>query len=121
MHGRNVSLSSDKQVAVRLLEEYCNGYVFTNRPFQCGERIVIQILAVDKTYEGGIAFGMTCCDPKTLKIDDLPDDSDFLLDRPEYWVVNKDVCTKADVRDELSFHLTVDGRYIYIPLVGKVI
>ena len=40
----------------------------------------------------------------------LPDDSDLLLDRPEYWVVNKDVCAKAQVADELTFYLTEDGR-----------
>jgi len=40
----------------------------------------------------------------------LPDDSDLLLDRPEYWVVNKDVYAKAQVADELTFHLTEDGK-----------
>ena len=109
VHGRNVNLSSDKTIAVRSIEDYCNAYVFTPRPFQCGERMVIQVLSVDKTFEGGIAFGMTACDPSTLNPDDLPDDSDLLLDRPEYWVVNKDVCTNPEVRDELSFHLTIEG------------
>ena len=42
-HGRNVSLSSDRPIAVRSIEEYCNAYVFSPRPFTCGERIVIQV------------------------------------------------------------------------------
>ena len=42
-HGRNVSLSSDRSIAVRSIEEYCNAYVFSPRPFTCGERIVIQV------------------------------------------------------------------------------
>ena len=68
-------------------------------------------MSVDKSFEGGIAFGMTSCDPLAIKMDELPDDSDLLLDRPEYWVVNKDVCTNPEVRDELSFHLTHDGEF----------
>ena len=107
--GRNVCLSSDKTVAVRLVEEYCNGYVFTGRPIRCGEKLVIQILAVDKAYVRGLAFGMTATDPNTINTADLPDDSDLLLDRPEYWVVNKDVCANAEIGDELSFHLTEEG------------
>ena len=43
-------------------------------------------------------------------ISDLPDDADLLLDRPEYWVVHKDVCAKPDVGDELSFSLTASGQ-----------
>ena len=110
MVGRNVILSAEKTVAVRKPEEYCNGYVFTNRPLQCGEKLVIQVLSVDNTFHGGIAFGMTACDPSSLiSSSELPDDSDSLLDRPEYWVVNKDVCTNPDVADELSFHLTEEG------------
>lgn len=108
--GRNVCFSSDKMIAVRLVEEYCNGYVFTQRPLRLGERMVIQILSVDTAFVGGLAFGMTACDPKHLNTEELPDDSDLLLDRPEYWVVNKDVCSAPEVGDELSFHLTEDGK-----------
>ena len=109
--GRNVSLNMDKTIAVRLVEEYCNGYVFTNRPVRMGDKFVIQILAIDKAYQGGLTFGMTACDPSDIVSDQLPDDSDLLLDRPEYWVVNKDVCSSPEVGDELSFHMTEEGRY----------
>lgn len=107
--GRNVMLSAEKTVAVRKVDEYCNGYVFTHRPLKCGEKLVVQILAVDNTFHGGIAFGMTSCDPTCLSMQDLPDDSDMLLDRLEYWVVNKDVCVNPEVGDELSFFLTEEG------------
>jgi len=108
--GRNICLSPDHTVAVRRVEDYCNAYVFTPRPLHIRETIVIQVLSVDTAYTGGLAFGVTCCDPETLRSDMLPDDSDFLLDRPEYWIVNKDVCAKAQVADELTFHLTEDGK-----------
>jgi len=109
--GRNICLSPDCTVAVRRVEDYCNAYVFTPRPLHIRETIVIQVLSVDPAYTGGLAFGVTCCDPEGLRCDMLPDDSDLLLDRPEYWVVNKDVCAKAQVADELAFHLAEDGKH----------
>ena len=54
-------------------------------------------------YSGSLAFGLTSCDPATLDPADLPEDSDCLLDRPEYWVVSKDVANTPDTGDELSF------------------
>ena len=40
---------------------------------------------------GSLAFGLTNTDPGTFDASLLPEDSDLLLDRPEYWVVSKDV------------------------------
>ena len=115
--GRNVCLSPDKTIAVRLKHEYCNGYVFTDRPMRCGDTLVIQILSImpvgDGLHIGGLAFGMTACDPAGLRSELLPDDSDMLLDRPEYWIVNKDVCAKPRVGDELSFFFTHQGTQIW--------
>ncbi|ESO95167.1 hypothetical protein LOTGIDRAFT_117454, partial [Lottia gigantea] len=113
MCGRNVRLNPDMTIASRTMDEYCNAYAFTSRPLHCGEKIVIQILNIEQLYVGGIAFGLTVCDPASLIMDDLPDDSDYLLDRKEYWVVNKDICRKPDVGDELSFYLTSEGEVRY--------
>ena len=109
--GRNMCLSADRMVAVRRVEEYCNGYVFTCRPLRLGEKVVVQILSIDQAFTGGLTFGMTSCDVNKLLPADMPDDSDLLLDRPEYWIVNKDVCSNPEVGDELSFHLTEEGNY----------
>ena len=70
---------------------------------------MIQILSVDRTYVGGLAFGMTACDPSNVNSAELPDDSDLLLDRPEYWIVNKDVYSNPEIGDELCFHLNNEG------------
>lgn len=109
--GKNSFLTQDRCTATRVQSEYCNAYVFLQRPLRCGERVVIQVQGVDRTYVGGLAFGLTACNPDTLVGSTLPDDSDLLLDRPEYWVVNKDVCRGPDTGDELSFYLTPDGKF----------
>ena len=41
--GRNVCLSPDRTVAVRLRHALSNGYAFTSRPVLCGQRLVIQV------------------------------------------------------------------------------
>ena len=51
--GRNVCLSSDRTLAVRLVEEYCNGYVFTQRPMVCEEALIIQ---VTDRFHGNVYF-----------------------------------------------------------------
>ncbi len=60
-------------------------------------------------YQGGIAFGLTCCDPIHLRPDTLPDDSDDLLERGEYWVGIKDVAAKPNETDELAFWINESG------------
>lgn len=70
---------------------------------------VPQVVGMDTSYTGGLTVGVTACDPSLLTQNELPDDSDNLLDRPEYWVVHKDVVTTAEVGDELSFTMSNDG------------
>lgn len=111
MTGRNVFVSPDGTVAVRRANEYCNAYVFARNPCRLDDAVCVSILAIDASFSGSLAFGLTCCDPAALRPDLLPDDSDLLLDRPEYWVVNKDVCAGPEVGDQLIFHLTKEGKH----------
>lgn len=108
--GRNVRFNSNRSVASRVDTEFCQGYVFTARPLQLGERIVIQILATEPIFQGCLGLGLTSCDPATLQTGDLPDDSNFLLDRPEYWVLSKDFARSLNVGDEISFCIAPNGE-----------
>ncbi|KAL1461977.1 hypothetical protein WDU94_013835, partial [Cyamophila willieti] len=108
--GRNVRLSNDRTIASRRDTEFSQGYVFTGRPVQLGEKIVIQVLETEPRYYGALALGLTSCNPASLKPTDLPDDSNFLLDRPEYWVVSKDVANSPRVGDDLTFCITTRGE-----------
>lgn len=108
--GRNVRFNSSRSVATRIDTEFCQGYVFTARPLQLGERIVIQILATEPLFQGCLGLGLTSCDPAILQNSDLPDDSNFLLDRPEYWVLSKDFARNLNVGDEISFCIAPNGE-----------
>ena len=107
--GRNVHLDGSATVATRHEEEFAQGYVFGRHTINPGERIVIQILSNEDSYIGSLAFGLTNTDPETLNVSELPEDSDLLLDRPEYWVVSKDVANCPNSGDELSFTIKSDG------------
>lgn len=114
LSGKNIRVvDANRTIAVRADEEYCNAYVFSSRPLKCGEKIVIQVLGIERSFIGGLAVGFTACDPREVTREDLPDDSDMLLDRKEYWVVNKDVCRTPEIGDELCFHLTLNGEVRY--------
>lgn len=108
--GRNVFISHNGRVASRSDNEFCQGYVFTARPLRIGETIIVQILRKDNVYIGGLALGLTSCDPAHLSPQDLPDDSDQLLDRPEYWVVSKDVAAAPNTGDEIAICVTPTGE-----------
>lgn len=110
--GRNLKLSHDRTVASRVENEFCQGYVFTQRPIKYGEQFIIQILKNDSNYGGSLALGLTSCNPNALQSSDLPDDSDILLDRPEYWVVSKNVGQIVSMArgDEIKFSVTMTGE-----------
>ena len=82
---------------------YGQGYVFTQRPLLINELLLIKVLRVDALYSGSLSFGLTTCPPQQLSSCSLPLDSHQLLNRPEYWVVIKDVLANAQPNDELGF------------------
>ncbi|XP_076258346.1 E3 ubiquitin-protein ligase neur isoform X1 [Rhynchophorus ferrugineus] len=109
--GRNVRfVGGNRSVAMRSDTEFCQGYVFTARPLQLGEKIVVQILATEPMFQGCLGLGLTSCDPSTLTMSDLPDDSNFLLDRPEYWVLSRDFARNLNKGDEISFCISPNGE-----------
>lgn len=108
--GGNIRFSSNKCIAERNSNYYSQGYVFSQRPLNIGEKLVLQVLKTDQLYSGSLAFGLTSCDPSYMNLADLPDDSHQLIDRPEYWVVIKDVANSPMAGDEIAFCITESGE-----------
>ena len=108
-HGQNVRLSSDGEVAKRTETEFSHGYVFLDSIMNPEETLIIRILETDSSYVGSLAFGLTSADPRFLKSSELPEDSDILSQRPEYWVSSKDVLPDPQDGDEVSLSVSLDG------------
>lgn len=111
--GQNIHLSEDKFIATRVDSELSQGYVFTARPVRIGERLIIQILRTEPNSVGGLTLGLTACDPSNLRPCDLPNDAEALLDRPEYWVVSKNIVSNLVRGDQIIFSITANGE-VYI-------
>ncbi|KAJ1353315.1 hypothetical protein KIN20_009920 [Parelaphostrongylus tenuis] len=111
MTGRHVSLNAMRNIATRCDSEYSQGYVFSERPIRNNEKVVIEVVSVQQLYIGGLAFGVTCCDPSTLRPADLPDNSSDLVEMPQYWVSIKDIALQPPVNTVLSFWITDAGTF----------
>ncbi|GMR62740.1 hypothetical protein PMAYCL1PPCAC_32935 [Pristionchus mayeri] len=101
--GRHITLSNMRTVACRSEDEYSHGYVFTDRPVANNEKITIQITKVLDLYTGGLAVGLTCQDPATLRGVELPADSSDLVNFPDMYVGIKDVANKPPLGTKMSF------------------
>lgn len=99
-----------RTIAERNDSQYSQGYTFSQKPLQINEKIVLQVLQTAELYSGSLTFGLTTCDPNNLDADDLPEDSHQLLDRPEYWVVVKDVANGPLAGDEIAFEISPNGK-----------
>lgn len=108
--GLNVKTNHNGE-AERFSDDLCDGYVFTEQPVKIGQTIIIQVLDTEVEDPGGLAIGLTSCDPASLKPGDLPEDSEALYDRPEYWVVQSNAAIGTKRGDELALTLTCDGEF----------
>ena len=111
-HGQNVRLSSDGEVAKRTETEFSHGYVFLDSIMNPEETLIVRILETDSSYVGSLAFGLTSADLRFLKNSELPEDSDILSQRPEYWVSSKDVLPDPQDGDEVSLTVSLDGAVL---------
>lgn len=103
----------DRQVAERCDLSEQRAFVFVSRTLCPNERLTVKVVGMDPALSGSLAFGLTTCDPASLAqtAAELPSDLDALLDRPEYWVFQKDI--PCLLNDELTFVTGDDGRVHY--------
>lgn len=104
--------------ADRMIAERCDlgeqrAFVFVSRALYPNERLLVKVVGMDTLMSGSLAFGLTTCNPASLadKPTELPSDLDALLDRPEYWVFQKDI--PCSLNDELVFVTADDGKVQY--------
>lgn len=78
----------DEQTVARLdhgREE--RALVFTSRPVRVAETIFVKVTRSGGARPGALSFGVTTCDPCTLRPADLPFNHEALVDRKEFWAV----------------------------------
>lgn len=140
IHGVNVNVNENEgliayrnknNLQMKFQQPTTNSYVFLNEPIEYGKRtFCLQIIGTDQSKEEqkmSLSIGCTTCDPKTLKINDLPNDSYILLDRPEYWIVFKNFYNDEkkkkylNVADELCFKINEQTGDLGFSVNGNLI
>ncbi|KAH6932354.1 hypothetical protein HPB50_004883 [Hyalomma asiaticum] len=66
VHGENVRLEQGGKVA-RRAESFCKAIVFSSRPIQVNERVVLRIVELSNGWSGALRLGFTAHDPITLQ------------------------------------------------------
>ena len=115
LKDRCINSSNRVRETVSSKEPTRNAYSFLESPIQAGKSFCIQIVGIDQSLgESKMSLGIGCTTCKPLQLSpqrDLPDDADDLLDRPEYWIVYKNLFNtlpgsnnhQISVADELCF------------------
>ncbi|XP_066276098.1 uncharacterized protein [Branchiostoma lanceolatum] len=114
VHGSNVRLESDqkglKSVAANVSQSMFNGLVFTHRPLQPGQILLIYILEADSSISN-FDFGLTAANPAALQQKHVPSSRAAASRRKEYWTFK--YLEKLQSGDKLTFLLDRSGRVHY--------
>lgn len=108
VHGVRVAVL-DKRTAARLDHRGDERtLVFTNRPVSCSETVLVKVKATG-TRPGSLSYGVTSCDPATLRPGELPSNTEALVDRKEFWAVCRMAVPLQD-GDILGFTVNTEGE-----------
>lgn len=108
LHGVHVTVL-DKHTVVRLDHRGDERtLVFTSRPVHCSETVFVKVKAT-VTRPGSLSYGVTSCDPATLRPSDLPSNPEALVDRKEFWAVCR-VAVPLQNGDILGFMVNTEGE-----------
>ncbi len=115
IYGKFTKFNNNFHVACRTNLTSTNAYVFIDSEILINNSLCIQIIDVDlstnytNSNETSLGFGCTNCSIDKLRQNDLPNDSYDLLNRQEYWIVNKNILNSASVGDELCILVDNSG------------
>ncbi|KYO25679.1 E3 ubiquitin-protein ligase NEURL3 isoform X2 [Alligator mississippiensis] len=69
--GSQIQLDAAHRTASRA-DTFCDGIVFSNRPVQLGEKVVLRVLRTQPRWDGGLRVGFTSLDPSQMIPNHLP-------------------------------------------------
>lgn len=110
VHGSHVTVL-DKHTVARLDHRGDERtLVLTNRPIHTAETVFLKLKAT-VPRSACLSYGVTSCDPATLRPSDLPANPESLVDRKEFWAVCR-VAVPLHSGDILGFLVNANGELI---------
>lgn len=108
VHGIHVTMLDKHTVAQLDHRGDERTLVFTSRPMRCSETVFVKVKA-GVSRPGSLSYGVTSCDPATLRPIDLPSNPESLVDRKEFWAVRR-VAMPLHSGDILGFVVNTEGE-----------
>ncbi|XP_030309205.1 E3 ubiquitin-protein ligase NEURL1 [Calypte anna] len=109
LRGPHVKILDDQTVARLEHAREERTLVFTSRPLRINETIFVKINKSNAVRTGTLSYGVTSCDPSTLRPSDLPYNPESLVDRKEFWAICR-VVVPLQSGDILGFMVNSDGE-----------
>ncbi|NXA05443.1 NEUL1 ligase, partial [Sapayoa aenigma] len=109
LRGPHVKILDDQTVARVEHAREERTLVFTSRPLRINETIFVKINKSNAVRTGTLSYGVTSCDPSTLRPSDLPYNPESLVDRKEFWAICR-VVVPLQSGDILGFMVNSDGE-----------
>ncbi|XP_026165566.1 E3 ubiquitin-protein ligase NEURL1-like [Mastacembelus armatus] len=110
VHGIHVTVLDKHTVARQDHHGDERTLVFTSRSMRCSETVFLKV-KTGVTRPGSLSYGVTSCDPATLRPSDLPSNPESLVDRKEFWAVCR-VAVPLHTGDILGFAVNANGEVI---------
>ncbi|XP_044153692.1 E3 ubiquitin-protein ligase NEURL1 isoform X2 [Bufo gargarizans] len=109
LRGAHIKTLDDQTVARLEHAREERTLVFTNRSLRIKETIFVKINKSNSSRSGNLSYGVTSCDPSTLRPSDLPYNPESLVDRKEFWAVCR-VLVPLQSGDILGFVINTEGE-----------
>ncbi|KAM6956088.1 E3 ubiquitin-protein ligase NEURL1-like [Aplochiton taeniatus] len=111
VRGAHVVALDEQTVARREPRGEERTLVFTSRPLRCAETVFLKVTKAGATRLGSLSYGVTSCDPGSLRPSDLPHSPESLVDRKEFWAVCR-VPAPLHSGDILGFVVNSEGEVL---------
>ncbi|XP_069467814.1 E3 ubiquitin-protein ligase NEURL1 isoform X3 [Ambystoma mexicanum] len=109
LRGAHIKMLDDQTVARLEHAREERTLVFTSRPLRTNETIFVKINKSNASRTGTLSYGVTSCDPGTLRPSDLPYNPESLVDRKEFWAVCR-VAVPLQSGDIVGFVVNSEGE-----------
>ncbi|XP_017288123.1 E3 ubiquitin-protein ligase NEURL1 [Kryptolebias marmoratus] len=110
VHGLHVTMLDKHTVARPDHRGDERTLVFTSRPMHCSETVFAKVKA-GAARAGSLSYGVTSCDPATLRPSDLPSNPESLVDRKEFWAMCR-LALPLHSGDILGFVVNAEGEFM---------
>ncbi|CAF4099846.1 unnamed protein product [Rotaria socialis] len=110
--NHNVILTNNNRIACVDNLKIKSSYAFLNTPMKLNEMLICRVMNCDTNISSILLFGLTTCNPASLKNRNLPEDATALTEQysSSKWFIDSDINADISMYDELAFWFDLHGH-----------